>query len=89
MPRGWAGLARGFGGLGVDSFLLDKACPAGRASCTEGGHFVTCIPLRLVLPLVGMEIFVRDQRERQAKLLKGVRTPALRAQWAGQIFSLA
>ncbi|MBB5315765.1 hypothetical protein HDF09_000415 [Edaphobacter lichenicola] len=30
-------------------------CPAGRASCAEGGHFVTCIPLRLALPLVATE----------------------------------
>src|SRR5271170_148809 len=29
-------------------------CPAGRAHCAWGGHFVTCIPLRLTLPLVAV-----------------------------------
>ena len=23
---------------------LTTLCPAGRASCAEGGHFVTCVP---------------------------------------------
>jgi hypothetical protein len=34
-------------------------CPAGRASCAEGGHFVTRIPLRMALPLVAKEVDFR------------------------------
>jgi hypothetical protein len=39
---------------------LEKTCPAGRASCAEGGHFVAGIPVEegrffVVRPLVGCE----------------------------------
>ena len=33
-----------------------RDCPAGRAPCAGGGHFVTGIPLRVVLPMVAREI---------------------------------
>ena len=36
------------------------------ASCADGDHFVVCIPLRAVLPMVGTEFF-REHRERHAK----------------------
>jgi hypothetical protein len=42
-------------------------CPAGRASYAEGGHFVTCIPLRLALPMVAMENLCADHREAQGE----------------------
>ena len=48
--------------------------PAGRAPCAGGGHFVTGIGLRAVLPVVAIE-FLADQREAHAKQEKGVRTP--------------
>jgi hypothetical protein len=38
-------------------------CPAGRAPCAGGGHFVTYAELRVVLPLVGRIILVCDHRE--------------------------
>jgi hypothetical protein len=40
--------------------FLKDFCPAGRARCARGGHFVACVPVlqgspALVLPLVGRE----------------------------------
>ena len=53
----------GEGGCGEDvecggcGWLVLKAlCPVGRAPCAGGGHFVTCIPLRLALPLVASDL---------------------------------
>ena len=43
-----------------------RDCPAGRAHCAWGGHFVMGIPLRLALPLVAKEDYA-DQREEHAK----------------------
>jgi hypothetical protein len=42
-------------------------CPAGRARYARCGHFVTCVSLRLVLPLVAMKDLSADQREAQAE----------------------
>ncbi|NYF90373.1 hypothetical protein HDF08_002440 [Edaphobacter lichenicola] len=36
--------------------------PAGRAAYAAGGHFVTCITLRVALPMVAVMI-VSDHRE--------------------------
>jgi hypothetical protein len=33
-----------------------RGWPVGRTSCPEGGHFVTCISLRVALPLVANKI---------------------------------
>ena len=46
---------------------MGAGCPVGRAHYAWGGHFVTCIPLRLALPLVAKEVD-SDQREDHAKL---------------------
>ena len=54
--------------------MLLKDCPAGRAPCAGCGHFVTCVGLRVVLPMVATKIRA-DQREDYAKQEKGVRTP--------------
>src|SRR5580698_9487599 len=40
----------------IFAFRREVSCPAGRAHCSWGGHFVTRIPLRLGLPLVGWMI---------------------------------
>jgi hypothetical protein len=37
---------------------LFKDCPAGRAPCAGGGHFVTFAELRAVLPMVGTEFWL-------------------------------
>jgi len=62
-------------------------CPAGRAPCAGGGHFVTCIGLRVVLPLVGTE-FIREYRERHAKRSHTTKwsLPAQGACPAGHVF---
>ena len=38
---------------------LSRNCPAGQAPCAGSGHFVTCIPLRLALPLVASYLSLR------------------------------
>jgi hypothetical protein len=43
-----------------------RSCPAGRASCAEGGRSHAFLELRVLLPLVGIS-FPRDQRERQPR----------------------
>jgi hypothetical protein len=35
--------------------------------CAGGGHFVTCIPLRLALPLVAIKNLSADHREAQGE----------------------
>src|SRR3984885_15644052 len=44
-----------------------RLCPAGRAPCAGGGHFVTCVPLRLALPLVASKILCRPSGGLEAK----------------------
>jgi hypothetical protein len=44
---------------------LNDGCPAGRAHCAWGGHFVACIPVLVgwdapALPLVGIVIFLTN-----------------------------
>jgi hypothetical protein len=43
-----------------------KTGPAGRARCARDGHFMACIPLRVVLPMVGTDLFASPS-ERRAK----------------------
>ena len=45
-------------------------CPAGRARYARCGHFVTCVSLRLALPLVAMEGLAADRREARGDVLK-------------------
>jgi hypothetical protein len=51
-------LERGRSRHGTSSYSVRRIWPAGRASCAEGGHFVICVPLRVVLPLVAWKISV-------------------------------
>jgi hypothetical protein len=44
-----------------------KMGPAGQARYARCGHFVTCVPLRLALPLVAMKDLSADQREAQGE----------------------
>jgi hypothetical protein len=47
--------------------LVKTLWPTGRASCAEGDHFVICISLGLVLPMVANENLRADQRENEAE----------------------
>jgi hypothetical protein len=46
--------------------MSKNPCPAGRASCAEGGRSHASLNLRPALPLVGINL-VADQREAQPK----------------------
>jgi hypothetical protein len=52
-------------GFGWESCL--RLCPAERARCARGDHFVMGIPLRLVLPMVASENLCADHREAQGE----------------------
>ena len=47
-----------------------KVGPAGRARYARCGHFVTCVPLRLALPLVAMRDLSAAHEEAQGDVLK-------------------
>jgi hypothetical protein len=47
-----------------------KMGPAGRARYARCGHFVTCVSLRLALPLVAMEDLFAAHGEAQGDVLK-------------------
>ena len=47
--------------------------------CAGGGHFVTCIPLRLTLPLVAIKELSADHREAHGKNRIHVTKSPLRA----------
>jgi hypothetical protein len=47
-----------------------KMGPAGRARYARCGHFVTCVSLRLALPLAAMEDLFAAHGEAQGDVLK-------------------
>jgi hypothetical protein len=50
--------------IGDGYFERAKTGPAGRARCARGGHFVTGKPLRVVLPMVGTDLFASPSKRR-------------------------
>jgi hypothetical protein len=44
----------------MQNYFFERGCPAGRASCAEGGRLHAFLKLRVVLPLVGMIFFATN-----------------------------
>ena len=65
-----------FGGDGED--LKGGNCPAGQAHCAWGGHFVTCVGLRVVLPMVADWISCRPTGGLREALRRACERPVTR-----------
>jgi hypothetical protein len=49
--------------------------PAGRAVCATAGHFVTCVSLRVALPLVASKMLVPTNGRTAAKPVYSTKCP--------------